>query len=289
MAPAVDRARTLSRRTTRGNRFPTAVTHSPAARIIQVMKCSIAVGLVLIVTSAALGATPPNQLTPEEKAAGFRLLFDGKTTDAWRAWDGEFPKRGWTVHDDCLVCEASNGRPNGGGGDIVTREAFTDFDFRWEWKISAGGNSGLIYFVHERDKPGKKLYDGDSGLTPYGHEYQLLDDSAKKYAKEPADRLAASFYDLIAPAGKKLRPQGQFNESRLVVRGNHVEHWLNGAKVVEYELGSPKVRALVKKSKYAGLAGFGEKSKTPLLIQDHGYAIALRNLKIRLLDGSAKP
>jgi hypothetical protein len=237
--------------------------------------------LVAVLPARAGGV---NELTPQEKAAGWRLLFDGKSTDAWRGWKSEeFPSKGWVIEDDCLKCERSNGRPNGGGGDLVTRDAFTDFEFRWEWKMSPVGNSGVIYMVHFRDggRPGKKLYDGDTGLTPYGHEYQLLDDAAPRYAKEKANRLTASFYDLIAPVRKTLKPAGEFNEGRLIVRGNHVEHWLNGVRVVEYELGSPQVLSLVARSKYAGMAGFGRKSKTPILLQDHGCAVWFRYVKIR--------
>jgi hypothetical protein len=225
-------------------------------------------------------AAPPNQLTPEESKAGWTLLFDGKKAAGWRAWnDDRFPANGWVVRDDCLQCLASNGRPNGGGGDIVTRKQFKNFEFRWEWRASPGCNSGVIYFLRRRDQP-----DPQTGLIVYGHEYQLLDDDGEEFAKVPPNRKAGSLYGVIPASGKTLRPVGEFNSSRLVVRKNRVEHWLNEKKVVDYELKSPAFEAQMKKSKYARLPGYGKKIPTALLLQDHGHAIAFRNLKIRELE-----
>ncbi|MDB5323497.1 MAG: hypothetical protein JWN40_5128 [Phycisphaerales bacterium] len=241
--------------------------------------CWIMLGAV----GATRGAGGPNELTAEEKAAGWRLLFDGTSAELWRGWNlkGLPAGKGWSVADGCLKCAKTNGRPNGGGGDLVTVEEFTDFEFRWEWRITKGGNSGVEYFLLKRDKGAKPLFQGDDGSSLVGHEYQLLDDDAYRGGKNGPDRMTAAFYDVIAPgAAKKLRPVGEFNESGLVVRGNHVEHWLNGAKVLEYELGSPRVSAAIAKSKYKGVAGFGAKRKSAILLQDHGEEIAFRNLKI---------
>ena len=166
--------------------------------------------------------------------------------------------------------------------DLITRNQFTDFEFRWDWRISKGGNSGVKYLLGNARRPPNTLYNGDKGLDFYGHEYQLLDDDTHPDAKNGPIRMTASFYSVIAPnASKKLRPVGEFNESRLLVRGDHVEHWLNGAKVVEYDLGSPDVVAAIAKTKYKGLPGFCVKHKSALLLQDHGCEIWFRNLKIR--------
>jgi len=221
-------------------------------------------------------AEPPNQLTSDEEAAGWTLLFDGKTADHWKAWNDErFPSRGWIVRDGSLQCLKSNGRPNGGGGDIVTRKEFKNFDFRWEWKASPGCNSGVVYFLRRRERP-----DPTTGLIVYGHEYQLLDDGGEEFAKVPPIRKAASLYGVVVARNKELRPLGEFNSSRIVVQGKRVEHWLNGQKVVDYELGSEGFESLMKKSRYAQLPGYGKKLPTPILLQDHGHAIAFRNLKI---------
>jgi hypothetical protein len=243
-------------------------------------------GTIWVILSAAWGlahftaphalAAPPNRLTPEESAAGWTLLFDGTTTDSWRAWNGErFPAAGWIVRENALQCQKSNGRPNGGGGDIVTRKEYSNFDLRWEWKIAPDGNSGVIYFLRRRERP-----DPNTGLLVYGHEYQLLDDDAKEFAKVPPPRKAGALYGVIAAAGKDLRPAGQFNSSRILVQGDRIEHWLNEKKVVEYELGSQSFASRMSKSKYAQLPGYGTKIRTPILLQDHGHAVSFRNLKI---------
>jgi hypothetical protein len=242
----------------------------------------------MLAAAAAVAAGPVeknNQLTAEEKAAGWRLLFDGNSAELWRGWNLKgMPAKGWSVADGCLRCAKTDGRPNGGGGDLVTVEEFTDFEFRWEWRISKGGNSGVEYFLFKRDKGAKPLYQGDDGRSLVGHEYQLLDDDAYRGTKNGPDRMTAALYDVVAPAGaaKKLRPVGEWNESRLVVRQNHVEHWLNGAKVLEYEVGSPAVNAAIAKSKYKGVAGFGAKRTSSILLQDHGEEIWFRNMKVRV-------
>lgn len=241
----------------------------PASRLVALL------ALVLFFASLAPAAAP-NQLTPEESAAGWTLLFDGNSTGSWRAWNGDaFPSKGWIVRDNSLQCLKTNGRPNGGGGDIVTRKEYSNFDFRWDWKIAEGGNSGVIYFLRRRERP-----DRSTGLLIYGHEYQLLDDEGKEFAKVPAARKAGALYGVIAATEKTLRPVGQFNSSRILVQGDRIEHWLNGKKVVSYELGAPTFESTMSKSKYAQLPGYGKKIRTPLLLQDHGHAVSFRNLKI---------
>jgi len=214
--------------------------------------------------------TPVNQLTPAERAAGWQLLFDGTTTSGWRGFkQKEFPRRGWVVEDGCL-----KHIQRGGGGDLITDASFQDFELSFEWRLGPRANSGLKYFITE-ERAGA-----------IGHEYQLIDDAALGYAKPGSKHQTASFYDVLAPtAWQQPRPPGQFNHSRIVVEGRRVEHWLNGLKTLEYELGSDRVMQAVTASKFKDVAGFGTKIEGHLLLQDHGGEIWFRNLKLRGLRG----
>jgi hypothetical protein len=211
-----------------------------------------------------LAGAEPNQLTPAEKEAGWRLLFDGQTTSGWRSFGKQtFPAKGWTVDNGWLKCLAK-----GRGGDIVTVDEFTDFELCWEWRLPPKANNGLKYFITEQRG------------AAIGHEYQMIDDTTIK----PGKGSTASFYDVLAPKlDKPLKPPGETNQSRIVVQGNHVEHWLNGAKVLQYELGSPEVLAAVARSKFKDVAGFGTKIKGRILLTDHGDEACFRNVKIRAL------
>ncbi len=206
---------------------------------------------------------PMNQLTEAEKAAGWKLLFDGKTLDGWRSYGKPTaPTHGWVVEDGCLNCVAG-----GHGGDLITTEQFTDFDFQWDWRIPPKANNGIKYMVTEK-RP-----------SAPGHEYQMIDETIE--AAQPANLSTASFYAVLAPDPKKpLNPPGQWNHSRVLVKGNHVEHWLNGAKVLEYELGSPEVKAAVAKSKFKKFPEFGDKITGPILLTEHHDAASFRNVKI---------
>ena len=212
-----------------------------------------------------------NRLTPAEKKEGWRLLFDGQTTSGWRLFKGaSFPSNRWAVVDGCLKKTATGAGDSHGAGDIVTVDSFDDFDLRFDWRVAPGGNSGVKYLVDERR-------DG-----PIAHEYQVLDDERHPDGKVGPQRQAAAFYDVLPPdaAKKKLRPAGEWNQGRIVVRGTHVEHWLNGQKVVQYELGSPQLKAAIAKSKFKDVAGFDAKLKGPILLQDHGDEACYRNIKI---------
>lgn len=204
-----------------------------------------------------------NTLSAPEKAAGWKLLFDGQSTTGWRGFrKASFPEKGWIVEDGWLKHLNRQG-----GGDIVTEEMFSDFELRWEWKMPAKANSGLKYLVTE------------SRTQAIGHEYQMIDDSIVRNA----DQMTASFYDVLpTDRAGRLRPMGEVNESRIVVQGNHVEHWLNGEKVLEYELGSERVMQAVAGSKFKGVTGFGTKQKGRILLTDHRDETSFRNIKIRV-------
>ena len=207
-------------------------------------------------------------LTPEEKAAGWKLLFNGQDLSGWRQFGKQTPPgEGWKVEDGALKKLAKVR-----GGDIVTTEKFKDFEFSWEWRLAAGGNNGVKYLVNEA-RPGAP-----------GQEYQMLDDNGHPDGKIGPKRQTASFYDVLPPAENKvLKPVGEWNASRILVQGNHVEHWLNGAMVLQFELGSDAVKAAVAKSKFKSAAKFGEKIEGPIMLTDHQDEAWFRNLKIREL------
>jgi hypothetical protein len=224
----------------------------------------------LLLANAVLAAdSQANQLTEAHRQAGWRLLFDGRSTAGWRNFKkpGLAATNAWVVEDGWLKKVA--GRR---GGDIITAEQFTDFELEWEWRIPPRGNNGLKYFITE------------ARSSAIGHEYQMIDDSV---IKNPKGR-TASFYDVLPPRDHqpvKLAPE--VNHSRLVVRGNHVEHWLNGEKVLEYECGSEEVKAAVARSKFRSVPGFGDKLKGHILLTDHTDECSYRNLKLRELPGTA--
>jgi hypothetical protein len=241
-----------------------------------------AMAAALAIQSVTALAAAPNTLTPQEQAAGWKLLFDGRSTAGWHTYGKNSVTAGsWKIKDGCLVLPAGNGRPNGTGGDLVTNAMFTNFEFEFEWRVGPVGNSGVEYLFTEGEKRTANFYPGDTGDSPVGFEYQVLDDAP--HANNAANRLAASIYSLVTPTGKTLRPVGEFNQGRIVVDGNHVEHWLNGRKVAECELGSPELQRIIANSKYKPYPGVGVKRATAIALQDHGAEVAYRNLKIREL------
>jgi hypothetical protein len=224
-----------------------------------------------------------NELTDEERRKGWRLLFDGQSTDAWRAVRGDdFPERGWEVADGELRVLPGNGGESTNGGDIVTREHFSDFDLIFEFKPTEGANSGVKYFVDPdlNKGPGSAI----------GLEFQILDDKNHPDAKMgvAGNRTVGSLYDLITadPIDVQRRKDykiDDWNRGRIRVRGGKVEHWLNGFKVVEYDRFSQMFEALVNYSKYKDWENFGRWESGPILLQDHGDAVAFRSIKIREL------
>jgi hypothetical protein len=216
------------------------------------------------------------RLTAAERDAGWKLLFDGTTTKGWRGFKKTgFPAKGWVIESGRLKHLASGGQPTADSGDIITVDTFDDFDFRFEWIVAPGGNSGVKYLVTEERE------------GPIAHEYQIIDDVKHPDALIGPHRATAALYDaLAAPPGKILKAAGLRNEGRILVQGNHVEHWLNGAKVIEYELGSAALKAAKAKSKFKDVAGWGEKIKGHILLQDHGDEVSYQNLRIRDLRGA---
>jgi hypothetical protein len=227
----------------------------------------VAVVSLLLLPSPAAAQSAPNQLTAADQAAGWQLLFDGRTLDGWRGYRREtVPEAGWEVKDGTIRTVAKVK-----GGELVTRRTFNDFEFAWEWRVAPGGNNGVKYFVTEA-RP----------QSP-GHEYQMIDDAGYPGSLHGNQR-TADFYDVLpAAADKPVRPGGQWNSSRILVRGNRVEHWLNGRNVLTYELGSAAVKAGIEKSKFKGHAGFGEKVAGPIMLTYHQDECWYRNLKIREL------
>jgi len=224
--------------------------------------------LLAAIAMAGVVAVPVSAETKSAKGEkGFVALFDGTTTDQWmNARSGKFPAKGWVIEDGCLKHAAK-----GGGGDIITRGTYEQFDFRFEWKVAKGANSGVKYFIiRERGS--------------LGHEYQVLDDANHPDGVR-GNHQTASFYDVLAPAkDKPLKPVGEFNTSRILVKGQTVKHFLNGKVVLTYELGSDEVKAAVAKSKFRKLEKFGVRLAGHILLQDHGDAVWYRNIRIRDLS-----
>ncbi|MFN8008003.1 MAG: DUF1080 domain-containing protein [Terriglobia bacterium] len=219
----------------------------------------LALPLALLVL---LGGHP---LMSEEK---WIVLFDGKSTDAWRASGrSDFPSKGWVIDDHALKTVVG-----GDQVDLITKEKFHDFELELEWKVTPRGNGGVFYRGAEK---GPVIW-----MT--APEYQVVDDDLHPDGKNPKTS-AASLYALIAPTGKKLRPVGQYNQLRIVFKDNHVKHWLNGIKVLEYTWGSQELKDLIAHSKFNKYPGFAEENSGHIGLQHHGQEVWYRNIRIRKL------
>ena len=224
--------------------------------------------------------TTKNTLTTSEEKDGWKMIWDGKTTEGWRgARLEDFPQEGWEIKNGILTVLASGGAESAAGGDIVTEKLYGDFELKADFKITEGANSGIKYYVDTdiNKGPGSSI----------GLEYQILDDDKHPDAKlgnHEGSRTVASLYDLIkADPDKPIHPVGAWNTARIISKNNHVEHWLNGTKVLEYERGSEDFRKLVSESKYAKWDRFGELEEGRILLQDHGNRVSFKNIKIKTL------
>jgi hypothetical protein len=224
---------------------------------------SILVVSAILVSS--MSEQSPASLTAGEKAEGWKLMFDGTSLAGWRGYKTETVPSGWTAANGVLT-------RTGAGGDLMTVEQYGDFEMRFEWKVPEKGNSGIIYRI--------------ATTEPYpwhtGPEYQILHNQGHADGKNPITS-AGSNYAVNPPVKDVTKPVGEWNEGRLLVRGNHVEHWLNGVKVVEYEIGSADWEARVKASKFGKIPPYGRIKVGYIALQDHGDAVAFRNLKIKAL------
>jgi 3-keto-disaccharide hydrolase len=253
--------------------------------------------LALVAQGTLSGPTPSNALTAAERAAGWRLLFDGRTLRGWRGLGYDsVPTAHWLVVDGVIkkiargnVPRVADGRPLD-GGDLMTVDTFGNFELAWEWKVTPGANSGVKYNVSEE----LSVTQGGQ-LTPaavaqgiiapshsaLGFEYQMLDDDRHLDGKLATHR-AGGLYELVAPSGSKhLHPVGEWNQSKIVFRGNHGEHWLNGEKIVEFDLGTARMDSALAASKYRSIPGFGTRRKGHIVLQDHGDEVYFRDIKVR--------
>ena len=241
----------------------------------------ILLAISLICTLAACSQQPaPNKLTRQQKAEGWKLLWDGKTTEGWRSAYGEaFPEKGWTISDGVLEVNANGGQESLGGGDIITVDQYENFWLSVDFKLTPGANSGIKYFVRP------DLYEVKDA-SAIGCEFQILDDELHPDAKlgKAGNRTLGSLYDLIT-ADKADAPFDKegWNTAWVKVQGNHVGHWLNGVKIVEYERNCQVFNALVACSKYKDWKNFGNHAKGHILLQEHGDHVSYRNVMIKKL------
>jgi hypothetical protein len=238
------------------------------------MNLKALVGLLALLGLADVAyGQEPNSLTEQDKNTGWRLLFDGRTSTGWRGYKSKTMPASWKVEDGSLL---SRPRKGDSRGDIITVDQFDDFELRLEWKMTKGGNSGVIYRATEEHR---NVWDS-------GPEYQILDNRGHVDGLNPLSS-AGACYAVFAPAKDVTRPLGEWNQTRIVARGKRVEHWLNGEKLLQYEIGSERWRAHVKTSKFFptayGQGNWSKASKGHIGLQDYGGAIEYRNIKLRSL------
>jgi cytochrome c len=226
---------------------------------------------VLFARSAFADETVPNTLTEAEKKAGFKLLFDGKTTDGWRGYKMKKMPSGWKVIDGVLtrVAGGAGGKGAGGGDDIITVDPYDNFELVLQWRLGKGVNSGILYRVIE------------DAVTSWhvAPEMQVVDNVG--WGESNRTHHAAALYDLYAPTKDTSRPPGNWNDVKLVANGNHIEHWLNGEKVVQCEINSADWKERVAKSKFKDKPKFAKATKGYICLQDHSGRVEYRSIKLR--------
>lgn len=223
---------------------------------------------VLLLSAPSAIASEPNTLTDSEQSGGWHLLFDGHSLAGWRSMSDPDPGAGWKVIDGAIVRTARS-------GDLVSIDEFGDFELSIEWKVEDATNSGILYRV--------SLSEAQSYFT--GPEYQILDNIHGGDRHDPK-HLAGALYDLVAPPRDYTHPVGEWNLTRIVVKGWHIEHWLNGEKIVDVDLDSPEGRALKAHSKFNAMRSFASYAHGHIALQDHDNSVSFRNIKIRELPGS---
>lgn len=254
-----------------------------AALVLALTCCNRERGTVS--SGAQIRSPQLSSLTEEEKAAGWVLLFDGRSFKGWRGIGQPIiPPAHWVIEEGAIkkvpggeVPRQADGQPVQ-GGDLMTEGTYEDFELRLEWKISPGGNSGIKYNVSEEISMANP-----PPQAAIGFEYQILDDETHPDAANGPTRKTAALYDLMAPEQASLRPVGEYNETRIVFQGSHGEHWLNGIKVLEFDIADPQFAERVAASKFRDIPGFAEKRSGHIVLQDHGDAVWFRNIKIKLL------
>ena len=242
----------------------------------------LAVALVTACAGAE-GSDSPDRAADD----GWQQLFAGGSFSGWRGIESEsIPSGHWSLDDGVLRKIASNDVPTAAdgqplvGGDIMTVETFQDFELRFEWKVAPAANGGVKYNVSQR-----LSVSNEPKSAALGFEYQVLDDDLHPDALNGPTRQAAALYDMIPPdPSRVLRPVGEFNEARIVFVGGHGEHWLNGVKVLEYQVGSDRFDELLAKSKYAPVEGFADLRAGHIVFQDHGDDVWFRNIEIRAIE-----
>ncbi|MCF8380291.1 MAG: DUF1080 domain-containing protein [Bacteroidales bacterium] len=221
-----------------------------------------------------------NKLTEDEVAEGWKLLFDGVSSKGWRkAYADAFPEKGWSIENGMISVMPSDGAESQNGGDIVTIDEYSNFDIKLQAKYTPGANSGVKYFVTEAEEGNNK--------SAIGLEFQILDDFLHPDAllgRTEGIRKLGSLYDLISPENVRRNNIGEWNNIRIISNNNHVEHWLNGFKVLEYERGSEEFKKLVSESKYKDWPAFGEAESGHILLQDHGNEVSFQSIKIKTLN-----
>ena len=244
--------------------------------------------LFVSLSAGAQGAKPAdNTLSDLEIQEGWKLLWDGKTTNGWRgAKIDVFPEKGWVIENGILQVQKSDGGESANGGDIVTTQRYKNFILTVDFKITEGANSGIKYFVD----PGLNKGEGSA----IGCEFQLLDDDNHPDAKlgVKGNRTLGSLYDLIPPDRSSPHyyfNKDDFNTALIIVNGNRVQHFLNGVKIIEYERNTPAFNALVAYSKYVNWPDFGNSEQGHILLQDHGDEVFFKNIKIKELSGQQLP
>ncbi len=257
--------------------------------------------LTMILLAQAISAQRAAAGKPS--SAAWSILFDGTSTSAWRGFRSEDFPPCWVIEEGTLRRKVAPEIKKTDCGDIITRAEYTNFELEFEWRSSRGGNSGVKYLISE-DRPdswekvymdieqedfrkaGLKNVQPDPGRWkrfPIGFEFQLIDDDRNPDARISPKRVTGALYDILAPVKRPVRPAGQYNRGRILVRGNHVEHWINGVKVLEYEFGGQALKNGIAASKFKPMEGFGIKRPGHIDLQDHDTEVWFRNIRIREL------